>query len=192
MAHLDRFSLILDMGYDVPQNTGQTIAFRERRRILLDRPNGLRAEALRSDGDEAKLFFDGTTMVLLNTRKNVYARLEHPGDLDSLVRYAVDDLGIRVPLAWMLLSTLPRELERLTLQVDHVERDVLDFPPTHHLAGRTANIDFQFWIGPDQLPRRVILSYRNEPGQPQFWAEFSDTATHVYHETVYVHTSLYS
>ncbi len=174
VAGADRISVTLYMGYDVLQDSGQKIAFREQRRILLNRPGQLRTEALQSDGDSVLMVFDGKTMSLFKPGENVYANIEFVGELDSLVRFAINDLGIRVPLAWMLLSTLPQDLKKLTKELVYVERDVLDDPATHHIAGRTDIVDYQFWIGPDHLPKRIFLTYRNEPGEPQFWAEFAD------------------
>jgi hypothetical protein len=52
----------------------------------------------------------------------------------------------------------------------------MDGKPVHHLAGRTATVDYQFWIaeGPQPLPLRAVLTYKNAEGDPQFRAQFSD------------------
>jgi hypothetical protein len=44
------------------------------------------------------------------------------------------------------------------------------------LAGRTETVDYQVWIteGAQPLPLRVVLTYKNAEGQPQFQAHFSD------------------
>ena len=48
--------------------------------------------------------------------------------------------------------------------------------PCVHLAGRTDEIDFQVWIPEtgDPLPLRLTITYRDEEGQPQFWADFEN------------------
>jgi hypothetical protein len=49
--------------------------------------------------------------------------------------------------------------------------------PCDHLAVRTAGgVDFQVWIaqGDEPLPRRIVITYKDENGQPQFWADFSN------------------
>ena len=47
---------------------------------------------------------------------------------------------------------------------------------SHHLAARTATVDFQVWVadGDKPLPLRIVLTYKQAPGQPQYWAQFSD------------------
>jgi hypothetical protein len=49
--------------------------------------------------------------------------------------------------------------------------------PCDHLAVRTSKgVDFQVWVaqGSEPLPRRIVITYQEEPGQPQFWADLSD------------------
>jgi hypothetical protein len=49
--------------------------------------------------------------------------------------------------------------------------------PCDHLAVRTSKgVDFQVWVaqGSEPLPRRIVITYKEETGQPQFWADLSD------------------
>ena len=57
-----------------------------------------------------------------------------------------------------------------------MEKTLIDGVPTHHLAGRTETVDYQVWIaeGAQPLPLRVVLTYKNAEGQPEFRAQFSD------------------
>lgn len=43
-----------------------------------------------------------------------------------------------------------------------------------HLTFRNDQIDFQIWVrkSGDPLPVRWIITYKNDKGQPQFWAQF--------------------
>ncbi len=173
LAQTDRFTVSIRMNYDVRQDNGQKIQFDEIRNVVVARPNRLRVDATQSDGDVNGLIYDGKTLVQFSTTDKVYARLPRPGDLDSLIHYAVSRLGIRIPLARMLVTTFPDELRELTTDIAYVERDSLGPGPTDHIAGRTPEVDYQVWIGEDHLPRRIVLTYKNDPGQPQFEAEFS-------------------
>ena len=46
----------------------------------------------------------------------------------------------------------------------------------HHLAYVTENVHFQIWIedGAQFVPRKLVVTYRNEPEAPQYTAIFSD------------------
>ncbi len=173
IANLKSFSVSLRMGYDVLQDNGEKIEFNEIRELKIKRPSFIRVSATRSDGEQVGLFYDGKVMTQFNLNEKVYAQLEKKMDLDSFIHYAVSTLKIRVPLARMLVSTFPSDLKRLCKEADFVERDVVVADvSTNHYVGRTEDVDFQVWIADDDLPRRLIITYKKEDGQPQFWADF--------------------
>jgi hypothetical protein len=77
----------------------------------------------------------------------------------------------------MLLSTLPNELDNLVVSADYVETTTITDVPCDHLAVRTARgVDFQVWVaqGSEPLPKRIVITYKDETGQPQFWADLSN------------------
>ncbi len=74
------------------------------------------------------------------------------------------------------MSQLPAELNDRVRSIDYVERTSIHGAPAHHLAARTDMVDFQVWVadGDTPLPLRVVITYRQAKGEPQFWAQFSD------------------
>ena len=174
VAETKQYSVTIHMSYDIVQESGQKIKFSEIRKTTISRPNHLRAEARQSDGDESLLIFDGKLITLFNESENVYSQTDRPGDVDGAIRYAVGKMGMRVPLARMLTTTFPSEFQKMSTSVDYVERNTLGETPTDHIAGQTKDIDYQIWITKDNLPERLVITYKNAPGQPQFRAQFSD------------------
>ncbi len=176
LAQAPRFSVNVQGNYDVVQGSGQKIEFGEMRKITVSRPNGLRVEAEHSDGEQHLVLYDGKNITVFSPSQNVYAQASKPGGIDEAVVYFLKDLHMRLPLAALLLSRFPEEIQRRTRSLDYVERTEIEGRPTHHLAGRTETVDYQVWIaeGAQPLPLRVVLTYKNAEGQPQFRAEFSD------------------
>lgn len=176
LARADGFSVSIRADYDVVQESGQKIEFGEERKIRLSRPSGLRIETLQSDGDRRVLVFDGKAISVFDPDQNVYAQVEKTGSVDEALRHLVRDLQVRLPLARLLVTSVPADLERRIQALDYVEQDRLTEVPSDHLAGQTADVDFQFWIAREgePLPRRIVITYKHEEGQPQFWALFSD------------------
>jgi len=176
LAGAQGFSVSLRTGYDVVQKSGQKIEFDESRTIAMSRPDRLRVEGERSDGAKVQMVFTGKEIIVVDAASNVYATAPQPGGLDETVVHFVRDLGMRLPLAVLLVSRLPAEIENRVRTIDYVEKTDILGTPAHHLAARTDSVDFQFWIadGAQPLPQRVVVTYRDEPGQPQFWAQFSD------------------
>lgn len=176
LAGLQAFSVRFRDGYDVVQKDGQKIEFGESRTVELQRPGRLRVEEISSDGRRDVAVFDGSTISVYDADGNVYAQAPQPGNLDEALYYYVRELRMRMPLALLLTSRLPESLTGSVESVDYVEHtDVLGIP-AHHIAGRTGNVDFQFWIrdGAQPWPLRVVITYVNSPGAPQFWADFAD------------------
>jgi hypothetical protein len=170
------YSVSLRAGYDAVQKSGQKIEFNESRKITLARPDKLRAEGERSDGAKTLVVFNGKEITLVDGANNVYATAPQPGNIDHSVVHFVSDLGMRLPLAMLLLTRMPSELEARVKTVDIVEKATIFGKPAHHLAARTDTADFQVWVadGDQPVPLRVVITYKKAPGQPQFWAQFSD------------------
>jgi hypothetical protein len=172
----EKYSVSLRAGYDAVQKSGQKIEFNEARRITLARPDKLRVEGERSDGAKTLVVFNGKEITLVDAAQNVYAVGAQPGSIDDSVVHFVRDLGMRLPLAVLLMSRMPAEFEARVKSIDYVEKTGILGAPAHHLAARTDSADFQVWVadGDKPVPLRVVITYRKSPGQPQFWANFSD------------------
>jgi hypothetical protein len=170
------FSVSVRSGYDAVQKSGQKIEFGDMRKVTLSRPDRLRMEGERSDGVKTLTVFNGKEIVLIDETTNVYATAPQPGGLDDTIVYFVKDLGMQLPLAVLLVSQLPAEVKARVRSVDYVERTSIHGSPSHHLAARTDMVDFQMWVadGDRPLPLRVVITYKQAKGEPQFWAQFSD------------------
>lgn len=176
LAQAKGFTVTIRAGYDVVQDSGQKIAFGERRLVALSRPDRLRVDVQESNGRERLVTFDGTAITLFDPDENVYGRIEKAGGVDDAVRHLVGAMNVRVPLALLLVTTLPAELERRLQSLDYVERNVITPVPTDHLAGETTDVDFEVWVAAEgpPLPQRVTITYKAEDGAPQYRAEFSE------------------
>jgi len=176
LAGAQRFSVSVRAGYDAVQQSGQKIEFGEMRKVTLSRPDRLRVEGERSDGTKTLTVFNGKEIVLIDAASNVYATAPQPGGVDDTIVHFVRDLGMRLPLAVLLVSQLPTELKDRVRSVDYVEKTNIYGATSHHLAARTDTVDFQIWVadGDAPLPQRVVITYKKAKGEPQFWAQFSD------------------
>jgi hypothetical protein len=175
LAKNERFSVQVQAGYDAVQPSGQKIEFSETRSVTLSRPNRLRVEGGSSDGSKVLTVFTGKEIMLIDHVAGVYATTPQPGGIDETVKHFVGELGMRLPLAVLLLSELPQELQARVQTVDYVERTSLHGAPVHHLAARTETVDFQVWVadGDKPLPQRIVITYKHAEGQPQFRAQLS-------------------
>lgn len=176
LAKTQAFSVNLSDSYDTVQASGEKIEFSSNRKVLVSRPNGLRVEHEASDGEKQIVLYDGKDITVFSPADNVYAQTAKPGGIDEAVKYFLKDLNMRLPLAVLLVSQLPTELESRTESLAYVEKSMVNGQQAHHLAARTQTVDYQVWIaeGAKPLPLRVVLTYKLAEGQPQFRAQFSD------------------
>jgi hypothetical protein len=171
------FGVSVFSAYDVVQESGQKIEFAERRKLVVNRPDRLRVETERSDGAHTAVLFTGSEITLVDQTNRVYAtERQPPGGLDQGILHFVSDLKMRLPLAMLLMQRLPAEFERRVRSIIYVEKTNLLGTPTHHLAARGDTVDLQVWVtdGAQPLPLRVVLTYKDAPGQPEFRAQFAD------------------
>ena len=175
LAGLESFSVHLRAGYDVMQENGQKIEFLENRRITLERPDKLVVKENSSSDRGHVLLFDGDTVTIADNETGVYAQAPQPGSIDDAIVYFLRDLQMRLPLAGMLTTRFPQELDNRLRVVEYDEESGAFSVPTHHIAARTRDNDIQVWISEGALPvpMRIVLTYI-EYGEPQYWAEFSD------------------
>lgn len=176
LGRAQAFSVGVSGSYDAVQANGQKIEFGETRKVTLSRPDRLRVEGERSDGAKTLTVFTGKDILLIDEARNVYAAAPQPGGLDDTIVHFVRDLGMRLPLAVLLVSQLPAELQARVHSVDYVEKTTIHGAPAHHLAAQTDSVDFQIWVadGDKPLPQRVVITYRKAKGEPQFRAQLSD------------------
>jgi hypothetical protein len=176
LAGTPRFSVVIKDNYDVLQKSGQMIEFSETRQVLVSRPDHLRVEVTHSDGDKHVVLYDGKDITVFSPEQRAYAQSAKPGGIDAAIMYFLKDLQMRLPLAALMLSRFPEEIEHRTQSLNYVERTQIEGMPAHHLAGRTETVDYQFWIaeGDRPLPLRAVLTYKNADGDPQFRAQFTE------------------
>jgi hypothetical protein len=176
LAGAKQFSVTLRSNYDALQENGEMIEFGAVRKIQVKRPDNLRVDLEQSDGDQRILVFNGKQILVQNVTENVYAKAEKVGSVDDAIDYLAGVLKIQIPLARMFETNFSAELEQLVEEIDYVELDMLTDVPTDHLAVRTGDVDFQVWIaqGKEPLPKRIVITYKNAKGEPQFRADFSN------------------
>jgi hypothetical protein len=176
LSQAQRFSVMVDIGFDVVQASGEKIEFGETRKIVVRRPDHARIDITKRDGATSGFIFDGKEIAVFNTRENVYATATRPGTLDEAIDYFINQLDMRFPLADLLSSQLAETLQEKVRAAYYVEQASIAGVPCDHLAFRREQADLQLWIaqGDQPLPRRLVITYKDAEGQPQFWAQFSE------------------
>ena len=146
-------------------------------KVTVHRPNRMLAEVSGDDGS-SKLAFDGKTAIIYSAAHNKYASIPVPeGTIEAMMKEAVGRLGVDFPLA-DLLSEAPTKAFLTGVTSGRIVNTVtIDGAPYDHLfLSQPPGIELELWLSKSEqaLPRRLIVTYRSLPGQPNFIAEFSD------------------
>lgn len=70
------FSVSIETGYDVVQETGQKIEFGAVCKLIMQRPDHTKEEIIQRDGSKAEFIFDGKEIYVFNARDNVYGTIQ--------------------------------------------------------------------------------------------------------------------
>jgi len=175
LSTLKKVKVTVKSGYDAVQSNGQKVEFGSIKNYKYKRPNLCRIDITERDGTEKGIVFDGTEIVAFDNEEKVYAKAPKPGTCDDAIDYFKNELQIEVPLSELFDTKLPEFLKEIITEGYVVEESQFGDTPVTHLAFRTEEVDFQIWVDTkENLPKRIIISYKNDFEHPQFWAYFKE------------------
>src|SRR5262245_61567160 len=175
LADAKAFSVSAEVWQDLQLSSGQHVQAGRNLTFQVRRPNRLHVE-IKSTRRNRALLFDGSAITLLNRAENFYGTVPTKGSLDEAMDLAVERFGIAMPLEDFLRSDPYNDLrQRVSSGTDIGPVTVMDVP-CEHLAFAQEHIDWQVWIqtGAQPVPRKFVITYRDEPDSPQFTAIFSN------------------
>jgi len=178
VAALQEFKVTMETGFDVTQPDGEKLEFGSRRSASIRRPDQARFKFQKRSGQSGQLVFDGTDIWAYDPEENVYASIPQPGDIDASLDFATVELGFTVPVSDFFSDDPGAHLAEGVITASDLGPSTVAGRPGRQVAFRKPGVDYQVWVGDaDSLPTRVVITYTEEPGQPQFWAQFIEWDT---------------
>jgi len=168
------FSFRADITFDEVLTNAQKIQYGGIASIEVHRPNKFHV-SYSGDERQTQVFYDGKTIIIFDPERMLYTKTKVPPVIDAAIDKVFDQYGISVPIADLMYEDPYRIL------IENVEtgflarRSLIGGRPTFHLAFTQKEIDWQIWIedGPRPLPRKLLITYKNETGSPQYTAILS-------------------
>lgn len=172
---VQEFSFRAEVVYDSASADGQKIQYGGVANVAVRRPDRLHVTY---DGDEKprRVVIAGGAFTLLDREANVFFQASVPRELGAALDLVFERYGYSVPIADLVYPD-PYETLMGSVQAGSVVgRHLVDGTPCHHLVFSQEGIDWQIWIedGPAPLPRKLLITYKNEPASPQYSATFSE------------------
>jgi len=171
LAGLERFAFEAEETFDEIPDGEPRMQLTNVRRVAVERPNHLAADA---DGDtlHRAAWLDGQTATVLDKAHNAYGQVEVPPTLDAALDAVAERYGIEPPLEDFVFSDPHAVLTEGVRYGRYLGLHRAAGVLCHHLAFIQDTVEWQIWIdaGDDPLPRKFVITYVREPGEPQYTA----------------------
>ena len=145
-------------------------------KVTVRRPDRLLVDGTGDDGPR-RLIYDGKTAVLALDQGLRYVSIPVPDSIDGMMQVVMGHFGVDFPLADFLTGNPDRAFLTGITAGRAVGKAVIDGVPCLHLLfSQPPGIELELWLedNAQATPRRLIVTYRALPGEPNFVAEMSD------------------
>jgi hypothetical protein len=180
MASQKAISLSFDTDIEVITPEIEKIQFASSGKLLLSRPNKIRASRTGGYAD-VELVFDGKTVTVLGKNLNTYAQTDAPGSIDQLVDLLRNQYGLELPGADLVISNPYEALMADVITSKHIGQGVIDGVECEHLAFRNQDTDWQLWVrtGDHPVPCKLVITSKATAAAPQYTLTIKDLKTDV-------------
>lgn len=174
IAALDSFSVHGDAYADARLDAGQIIEHSSQVTLRLRREPGSIRITNRTAEDSKEIFFDDGLLSIYSTIENFYAQTNISKGVESMLEFAVDEIGIEAPLLDFVSANVAAGLLQDAEEVRYLDTSLIRDKIFHHVGIRSREVDVQIWIASEgrPLPGKLVISSKWEGGSPRFVAFF--------------------
>lgn len=151
---------VMANGYKIQRNEQSNMVLRFPDKMRVDMSGGLQQQTY---------FCDGAMLGMYSPEQAVFVRTPAPDSVIKLIGGLLD-AGIELPMIDMLYQGANGSLTEEVRGGVLAGESTIDSVACDYLAFRQDSADWQLWVarGEQPLPRRLLITTRNEVGDPQF------------------------
>ena len=171
----EQFTFHADVTFDHVLPSGQKLQYSATEDVALQRPNGLYVE-WSSDLGNRQFWYDGKAVTIFDPETGFYGSNAVAPAIDGMLEKLINQLNFTPPLVDFLYSD-PYRSVREAIQFGFSTGDTqINGRACQGLAFVEKHIDWQIWIdtGPQLVPCKLVITYKNNSSLPQFSAVFSN------------------
>jgi hypothetical protein len=171
LAGLHTYSFQVEAFFDEVQDDGQKLQLSNQRQMSVSRPDRVFSES-EGDTSNSRFYYDGKTATVFDRGQKTYAVEKVPATIDGMLDDLHDRFATDQPLADFLFADPYKEFTENVQSGAYVGLHYVGKVKCHHLAFRQETLDWQIWIdaGEQPLPRKLLITFKQQEGQPQFTA----------------------
>lgn len=178
LAHAKAFSVSADISNEIITLEGQKLQLNSHSDLVFERPS--RFYVTRQGGfADAALFYDGAKLTLLGKTANAYVQKDVAGTTDDAIHAIEQETGLNMPGSDLLLADSYAALSAGVISSGYYGKAYVGGVECHHLAFRTAKVDWQIWVktGNEPLPMKYVITTKWMTGAPQYSVQLSNWNT---------------
>jgi hypothetical protein len=171
----DAFSFHAEIIFDRAFRTGIKVQYAAAMDFAVQRPDQL-AINFQSDIGAKELWYSGSTLTILDAAHKAYATLTVPSLIDGMLEQLADKQKMTIPLSDFAASDPCALVRKQVTYGAYVGIGDVNGVDCDHLIFSSPKADFQLWLdrAAKPIPRKVVITYRDLPGAPEYIAFLSD------------------
>jgi hypothetical protein len=137
---------------------------------------------IKGDEQDLQFIYDGSNLTLYDVPRKYYATAAAPPTVSRTLDAVQARYGIVFPMADFIQMAAQENLLQNITDAGYIGTSFIDGVECEHVAARQKDVDWQVWIekGSKPLPRKLVITTKTEPTQPQFVARIDwDTAADI-------------
>lgn len=181
IGHARQFTFEAQRRIDPTLIPGGNVPANARIEVSVLRPNKIMSKST-SQGDARNFYEDGRNLTEFDATKNLYATVPMHTSIDGMVGQIEQKYGFTLPLTELALSDIYQDIRRQAQSVSYLGRGTsstgfLGFNSAEcdrvAISGKV--VDAELWVAvSDQLPRKLVFTFKNRTGRPQVTFDFSN------------------
>jgi len=171
----DEYTFKAGVMFDQLVNSNRKIQYSAEEKVYLKKKGNMTIEYV-SDLGGYKLWFDNGMVTILELPTNLVSTATLPATIDQALKKLKEQYNFTPALSDFLFINTFRALTENVVSGSYFGTSKVFGVRCDHLAFVQNDIDWQIWIevGKRKIPRKLVITYKELPGQPQFIAIMKD------------------
>jgi len=171
----DQYTFKAEVMFDQLINSNRKIQYSAEEKVYMKKKGNLTIEYV-SDLGGYKLWFEEGRVTILELPTNLFSITTLPATIDQALKKLKEKYNFTPALSDFLFINTYRVLTAKVQSGSYYGTSKVFGVRCDHLAFVQQDIDWQIWIenGKRQIPRKLVITYKNLPGSPQFIAILRD------------------
>ncbi len=168
LASLDAFAVHIEVNFDDVLRDGTKVQYAGAGDITLRRPDGLYIDYA-DDLSSKEVWYDGQSFTMYDRLHGIYTVIPTESRLEDAINHIESEFGVVLPIATLFRENPASRIGELSLRERYLGIHDVDGIPSHHILFQGERADWQMWIeaGTRPIPRKMVITYREEPSSPQ-------------------------